>query len=165
MALFGDLNEVKILGNITSDIELRFTGGGTAVANFGVATNRRFKQGEEWKDETDFHNIVVWANLAQNLAQRAKKGTRIMVTGRLQTRSWDGQDGKKNYKTEVIADDVFLIDRYERGKGEDLPQAKVTQGDGNPQNQSAKYSQGKQESSNSSKSNDDDIIDPNDLPF
>jgi len=117
MSLFGDLNEVRLLGNITQDIELRFTPSGAAVANFSIATNRRFKQGEEWKDESEFHNIVVWSNLAQQLMQRAKKGTRVMVVGRLQTRSWE-QQGQKKYKTEIIADDVFLIDRYERGKSD-----------------------------------------------
>ena len=75
MSLFGDINKVEIMGNLTQDPELRFTPNGSAVASFSVATNRRYKQGDEYKDETTFHNIVVWGNLAQALSQRAKKGT------------------------------------------------------------------------------------------
>lgn len=166
MSLFGDLNEVRLLGNITSDIEMRFTNSGTAVASFGVATNRRFKQGDEWKDETDFHNIVVWANLAQGLAQRAKKGTRVLITGRLQTRSWEGQDGQKKYRTEIIADDIMLIDRYERGKMEggmgggsnfSAPQSNdQPMSDPTP----AKTSKPKAKAAPA-----DDVVDPDDLPF
>ena len=111
---FDDLNETKLLGNMTNDPELKFTPSGTAVLNFSMATNRRYKQGEEWKDEVAYHNIVVWGNLAQGLATRAKKGTRVLVDGRLQTRSWEGTDGKKNYRTEIVASNVLLIDRYNR---------------------------------------------------
>lgn len=172
MSLFGDLNEVKILGNMTSDPELRFTGNGTPVASFSVATNRRFKQGEEWKDQSEFHNVVVWSNLAQQLAQRAKKGTRIMVLGRLQTRSWDGQDGQKKYRTEIVADDVFLIDRYEKGKSGDLPMPQATNGQGGSFNggsansgKSGSAAAGSASSASSAASGQVDEIDPDDLPF
>jgi single-strand DNA-binding protein len=157
MSFFGDLNEVRLLGNITSDIELRYTSSSVPVCNFGLATNRSYKQGEEWKDETEFHNIVVWNNLAQGLAQRAHKGTRILVLGRLQTRSWEGADGKKNYKTEIIASDIHLIDRYEKGKSDELPAAVVA----GP----AKDDSGKPSKSKAPQSFEEDIIDPDDLPF
>jgi len=153
MSLFGDINKVELLGNITSDPEIRYTPNGAAVCSFSLATNRRYKQGETWKDETSFHNIVVWANLATSITQRAKKGTRVLVTGRLQTRSWDSKDGKKNYKTEVIADDVFLIDRYERGKMEnniETNPANNVQVPVKPTNYTP---------------DDSDIINPDDLPF
>jgi single-strand DNA-binding protein len=176
MSLFGDLNEVRLLGNMTQDVELRYTANGTAVANFSVATNRRYKQNEEWKDAVEFHNIVVWGNLAQNVAQRSKKGTRILVTGRLQTRSWEGQDGQKRYKTEVVADDVFLIDRFERGKSEDLEAPKVSEGNieddlidkesKNLDQKSAKKSKkDKDKKDNPPTKQSDDIVDPDDLPF
>lgn len=162
MSLFGDLNEVKILGNMTSDPELRYTNNGTPVASFSIATNRRFKQGDEWKDQSEFHNIVVWSNLAQQLTQRAKKGTRVMVLGRLQTRSWEGQDGKKNYRTEVIADDVFLIDRYERGKSDELPAPQSVQ-DNAPASGSKPSSGGGKAKAPAAPQVDE--IDPDDLPF
>lgn len=104
-----------LMGNITNDPDLRFTPSGSAVLSFGMATNRRYKKGEEWVDDVTYHNIVVWGQRAQSLAQRVKKGTRVLVMGRLQTRSWDGQDGKKQYKTEVVSDEVNLIARYNEG--------------------------------------------------
>ena len=166
MSLFGDINKVEIMGNVTQDPELRYTSSGTPVCNISVATNRSYKQGEEWKDETEFHNIVIWGNLAQGVAQRASKGTRLLVTGRLQTRNWEGQDGKKNYRTELIAEDVFLIDRYEKGKSEDLPEPKVTNNaPGDLSNSENPSSSPKSSGSSSSNNNSDDIIDPDDLPF
>lgn len=113
--MFNDINEVRLLGNITNDPDLRFTPSGAAVLSFGVATNRRYKKGEEWVDDVTYHNIVVWGQRAQSLAQRVKKGTRLFVSGRLQTRSWDGQDGKKQYKTEIVSDDISLVSRYNEG--------------------------------------------------
>lgn len=113
--MFNDINEVRLLGNITNDPDLRFTPSGSAVLSFGVATNRRYKKGEEWVDDVTYHNIVVWGQKAQSLAQRVRKGTRLFVSGRLQTRSWDGQDGKKQYKTEIVSDDISLVSRYNEG--------------------------------------------------
>lgn len=164
MGVFGDLNKVEIIGNITQDIDLRYTANGSAVTNFSIATNRSYKLGEEWKDEVSFHNIVVWANDAEQLGQRAKKGTRIYVQGRLQTRSWDDQEGKKQYRTEIIAERIILLDRYEKGGD-----------DSNAGGYSAPKSQGAPSAKPAfskpvakaapQKSNDEDIIDPDDLPF
>jgi single-strand DNA-binding protein len=158
MSLFGDLNEVKVLGNMTNDPELRYTSSGTPVVNFSVATNRNYKQGDEWKEEVQYHNIVAFGNLASNFAQRASKGTRVMVQGRLRTSSWEGNDGKKNYKTEIISDDIFLIDRYEKGKSADLPDPKVSDG-------SAPTASKRGGGQSQTKGSDDDVIDPDDLPF
>lgn len=113
--MFNDINEVRLLGNITNEPELRFTPNGSAVLSFGMATNRRYKKGEEWVDDVTYHNIVIWGQRAQSLAPRVKKGTRLFVSGRLQTRSWDGQDGKKQYKTEIVSDEVSLVSRYNEG--------------------------------------------------
>jgi len=142
--MFGDLNRAEIIGNITNDLELRYTAGGAAVINFGVATNRRYKQGEEWKDETTFHNVVLWGRQAETLVKFAKKGTRLFVSGRLQTRSWEDADGKKNYKTEIVADEVSLLARYEKGEG--------------------KSSESSSESV-ASGSAEEETINPEDLPF
>lgn len=159
MAVFGDLNEVRLIGNITQDISLRHTNGGTAVTSFGLATNRNFKQGDDWKEEVTFHNIVVWGNDADYLTQKAKKGTRIFVSGRLQTRSWDDQDGKKNYKTEIVAEKIILLDRYERG-GE--PKSKSEMG---MPDEPAYTGTGKSKSTPSTESEAEDTINPDDLPF
>ncbi|MBP9758677.1 single-stranded DNA-binding protein [Candidatus Dojkabacteria bacterium] len=159
MGVFGDLNEVKLIGNITQDLELRHTNTGTSVTSFGLATNRSYKQGDDWKEEVSFHNIVVWSNDAEYLSQKARKGTRVFISGRLQTRSWEDKEGKKNYKTEVIADKIILLDRYERG-------TENSSGNTNskPMNDfsSSKNTKPKQED----QSNDaDDVINPDDLPF
>jgi single-strand DNA-binding protein len=114
--MFGDLNRATVLGNITRDPELRFTPSGSAVLSFSVATNRRYQKDNEWVDAPSFHNIVVWNN-AEELSKRIRKGTRIYIEGRMETRSWESQDGKKNYKMEVNAEKIILIDRYE-GKPE-----------------------------------------------
>lgn len=151
MSIFGDLNEAQVIGNMTQDIEVRYTTNGSAVANFSVATNRSFRRqgSDEWQEEVAFHNIVVWGSDAESLSQRAKKGTRIYIKGRLQTRSWEDQDGKKNYRTEIIAEKIILLDRYERGAQESV-------------SPTSKQVSSEQKASESTSS---DEIDPDDLPF
>jgi single-strand DNA-binding protein len=151
--MFGDINNVTLMGNVTRDPELRYTPSGAGVISFGLATNRRYKKGDQWTDEVAYHNIVVW-NSAEQLAQRMRKGTRIYIEGRLQTRSWDDKEGKKQYKTEVVADRVILISRFE-GSNDDqsgIPQS----------SQGGSYSK---PSNNDNASQEEDSIDPNDLPF
>lgn len=154
--MFGDLNEVTILGNITKDPDLRFTPSGAAVVSFSVATNRRYKKGEEWVDEPSFHNVVVWNN-AESLAQRIRKGTRILIQGRVQTRSWDGQDGKKQYKTEIVSEKIILVSRFEGDTNEP-----GNTGGGFEKKAKAKPSEDMPEESGSAAEED---IDPSDLPF
>jgi single-strand DNA-binding protein len=103
------LNKVMLIGNLGKDAETRYTPSGAAVTNFSVATARRSKdqQTGEWKDETDWHNVVLWR--AENLANYLQKGKRIYVEGRLQTRSWEDQSGNKRYSTEVVADASGVI--------------------------------------------------------
>jgi len=162
MAVFGDLNEAQVIGNITQDLEVRYTTGGSAVTNFSVATNRSFRKrdSEEWQEEVAFHNIVVWGKDAEFMSQRARKGTRVYVRGRLQTRSWEDQDGKKNYRTEIVADKVILLDRYERGSGSKSTGAPAEGNDKSPMPEEDKKSADK-----SKKSKKNDEIDPDDLPF
>jgi len=103
-------NTTILVGNATRDPELRFTPSGTAVCNFGIAINRRFKnkQTGEYEDaDPSFFDVVAWQDLAENVAESVTKGTRVMIEGRLEQRSWDDKDtGDKRYKIEVIADDV-----------------------------------------------------------
>jgi single-strand DNA-binding protein len=96
-------NTVTIVGNVTRDPELRFTPGGMAVASFGVAWNRRKQDGE---DEVSFFDVTCFRDLAENVAETAHKGTRVIIYGMLQQRSWETPDGDKRSKVEVIADEV-----------------------------------------------------------
>jgi single-strand DNA-binding protein len=101
-------NTVTLVGNITDDPELRFTPSGAAVANFTVAVNRRYKnQSGEWEDKLDgFFRCNCWREMAENVAESFRKGTRIMVVGRLQQRSWDDQEGNRRSAFEVQVDEV-----------------------------------------------------------
>lgn len=101
-------NNVDLVGNVTRDPELRFTPSGQAVATFGLAVNRRWqnRQTQAWEEATSFFDIVCWAQLAENVAESVSKGTRLIVTGRLEQRSWETQEGDKRSKVEVIADEV-----------------------------------------------------------
>lgn len=101
------LNKAFIIGNLTRDPELKSLPSGMKVTSFSVATNRVWKDKDGKRQEgTDYHNIVVFGRQAETVAQYLKKGSQALVEGRIQTRSWDGQDGKKNYRTEIVADRV-----------------------------------------------------------
>lgn len=156
--MFGDLNRAEVIGNITNDLQLRYTGSGTAVLSFGVATNRSYKpqNSDEWKDDTTFHNIVVWAKQAEMLSERGRKGTRVFISGRLQTRTWDDADGKKNYKTEIVANEIILLDRYEKGPRSEIKSAIPETEIDDPKSKSKPKRSTKKK---------DNIIDPDDLPF
>lgn len=115
-----DLNKVMIIGNMTRDAEMRMTGSGQSVASFAVATNRQWKnQTGEVQKSAEFHDVVAWGKLAEIVEQYTKKGRRIFIEGRLQTRSWEGQDGVKRNKTEIVASDIILLDRKEADSEED----------------------------------------------
>ncbi|MCC6290549.1 single-stranded DNA-binding protein [Candidatus Nomurabacteria bacterium] len=101
------LNKAIVIGNLTRDPELRAIPSGTKVCSFSVATNRVWKDKNGMKQEdTQYHNCVVFGSQAENVAQYLRKGSSVLVEGRLQTRSWDAQDGKKQYRTEIVADRV-----------------------------------------------------------
>lgn len=106
-----NLNRSQILGNLTRDPEMRFTPNGQAVANFTVATNRKWKgrDGAPDGEDTQYHDIVVWGKQAEAVVPMLKKGAPAFVEGRLQTRNWEGQDGVKRYKTEIIADNIIVL--------------------------------------------------------
>lgn len=107
------LNKVLIIGNCTRDPEMRTIPSGQSVATFGIATNRRWKdqQSGEWKEQAEFHNIVAWARLAETCGQYLKKGSRVYIEGRLQTRTWEDQTGVKKSRTEVVAEQMIMLDR------------------------------------------------------
>jgi single-strand DNA-binding protein len=101
-------NNITLVGNVTRDPELRFTPNGQATASFGLAVNRRWqnRQTNEWEEATSFFDIVCWRELAENAAESLSRGSRVIVNGRLDQRSWEGQDGEKRSKIEVTADDL-----------------------------------------------------------
>lgn len=105
------LNKVLIIGNLTRDPELRYTPQGTAVCTFSIATNRQWKtESGDQKDEAEFHRIVAWDKLAEICSKMLKKGSRTYVEGRLQTRSWQGQDGNQRTTTEIVISDMIVLE-------------------------------------------------------
>lgn len=104
------LNKVMLVGNLTRDPDLRHTPNGKPVTSFGVATNRRWKnETGELQEETEFHTVVVWGKLAEVVPQILKKGHRVFIEGRLRTRSWEGQDGIKRQRTEVVMENFIPL--------------------------------------------------------
>src|SRR4029077_8010655 len=115
-----NLNKALLIGRLTKDPEMRYTPSGTAVTNFSIATNRWSSGADgEKKEFTDYHNIVAYnagkRNLAEIVAQYTRKGALVYVEGRIQTRSWEGQDGQKRRTTEIIANDVQFLDSRSGG--------------------------------------------------
>ncbi len=112
-----DLNRATLIGNVTKDPEMRSTPSGQNVVNFSVATNRRWKDqtSGELKEAVEYHNLVAWGKLAQTISTYLKKGSKIYAEGRLQTRSWEDQAGVKKYRTEVVVDNMIMLDK--KGSG------------------------------------------------
>jgi single-strand DNA-binding protein len=106
-------NSVTVVGNATRDPELRFTPSGQATASFGLAVNRRWqnRQTQEWEERVSFFDIVCWQQMAENVAESVQKGTRVIVTGRLEQRSWES-NGEKKSKIEIVADEIGPSLRY-----------------------------------------------------
>lgn len=118
------LNNVSLVGRLTKDVELRYTPSNVAVATFTLAVNRTFKN-ENGERETDFINCVMWRQQAENLASWAKKGALIGVTGRIQTRSYDNQQGQRVYVTEVVTEQFQLLES--KGQGNQTQQRQAQQ--------------------------------------
>lgn len=126
------LNKVVLYGNLTRDVELKSLPSGSAVASFGVATNRTWKDKDgSKKEQTEFHNVVAFGRTAEVIAQYCKKGRPLYIEGRIQTRSWEGkEDGKKQYRTEVVCETFQFgpstpgtsrTEREDRGEDTDRP--------------------------------------------
>jgi len=106
----GALNQAEIIGNVSRDPELRQTPNGNSVVSFGVATNYSWKdRSGETQEKTEFHNVVAWDELAKSIAETFKKGRKVYIRGRLQTRSWETPDGNKRYTTEIISDGALAL--------------------------------------------------------
>lgn len=109
-----DLNRAMIIGNVTRDPELRTTTTGQNVCSFGIATNQTWTDAQGAKQQrAEYHNIVAWGKLAEICGQYLAKGRKVYVEGRLQTREWEAQDGAKRNRTEIVADNMILLDRKE----------------------------------------------------
>ncbi|MCH7758775.1 single-stranded DNA-binding protein [Patescibacteria group bacterium] len=127
-----NVNKAIVLGNVTRDPEVKTTPSGQTVASFGLATNRYWKDREsgEKKEQTEFHNIVVWGRLAEIAQQFLKKGSLVYIEGRLQTRNWEDPQGNKKYRTDIIAEKLQL--GPQSGKKSDAQTAKPTTNKSNP---------------------------------
>ena len=137
------LNKVMLIGNLGKDPEMRYTANGNAVTSFSLAVNRTSQsQDGERREETEWFDIVAWNRLAELCSQFLQKGRKAYVEGRLHTRSWEGQDGQKRYRTEVVANTVLFLDAAGGGGGA----ARMEQYDDHPAGAGAP-------------------VDPDDLPF
>jgi single-strand DNA-binding protein len=115
------VNKVILLGTLGKDPELKYTPQGTAVAKFSMATNENYKdkQSGEWKERTEWHNVVCWQRTAEVAAEYLKKGRQVYIEGRITTRSWDDKEtGQKKYMTEIVANDLILLGGKRDGDGE-----------------------------------------------
>ena len=122
-----NLNKVFVLGNVTRDPEQKKLPSGQTVASFGIATNRFYKQNEEKKQEVEFHNIVLFGRLAEIAAQYLKKGSLVLVEGRIKTRNWTDASENKHYKTEIIGESLQLGPRAGGAEFESSPSSEKTE--------------------------------------
>lgn len=158
------MNKVFLLGHAGKDPEIRATQTGGIVANFSLATADRQKQGEEWVDKTEWHNVVAFKRTAEIIRDYVKKGSKVMIEGKIQTRSWDDKDsGQKKYRTEIIVNDLTLLgdsQGSENGNGSSRASNSSTNG---------KTSGGYSESGSSSYNNQHEYgdleIQDSDIPF
>jgi len=160
----GSVNKVIILGRLGADPELKYLPSGQAVCTLSVATSERYKdRNEQIKEKTEWHSVVVWGKTAENYVNKVgKKGMAIHVIGKLQTRSWDGNDGRKNYRTEVVAEEVTLIataPRPEQQGGDEQPARGRSGGGGGSSGPSSqqRMSQGYEPAPDDFSGSDDDI--------
>jgi single-strand DNA-binding protein len=153
------LNRVQLIGNLTRDPELRYTPSGAAVCTFGIATNRAWttETGEK-REEVDFHNIVAWRKLAEICSQFLVKGRKVFVEGRLTNRSWISQDGQQKSRTEIVIDDMILLDN----KGSVTGNASASKGEDAPATKTKKIEN--KEVSQAVNEAPDDVM-PDDIPF
>jgi single-strand DNA-binding protein len=168
------LNKVELIGNLTRDPELRYTPQGTAVCTFGIATNRSWvTDSGEKKEEADFHRIVAWNKLAELCSQLLSKGRKIYVEGRLSNRSWTGQDGAQRTVTEIVINDMIILDSRreasEPGASDEVPDfmeepsaAEVSNG---TQKAEAENVSKQTPKKTGKKTSEADEVNPDDIPF
>jgi single-strand DNA-binding protein len=123
------LNKAMIIGNLGRDPEMRYTPTGQAVTQFTVAVNRNYRgQDGNWQEETEWFRVVAWGPLAERTAENLRKGRKVYVEGRIQTRQWEDKDGQKRYTTELVANQVTSLDRGQRDEGDPGPGDTATGG-------------------------------------
>jgi single-strand DNA-binding protein len=132
-------NSVTLVGNITREPELRFTGGGKGVASFGLAVNRRYQVNGEWQEKVSFFNVVAWDSLGENAAASLHKGNRIIVSGRLEQREYETREGEKRTVVEIVADEIGPSLRWARAEIERISRS---DGGGSPSSGSSGSSGG-----------------------
>jgi single-strand DNA-binding protein len=119
-------NSITVVGNLTRDPELRFTNSGKAVVSFGIAVSRRYQVNNEWQEQTSFFNVTAWDQLGENAAASLQKGTRVLVSGRVEVREYQGRDGDKRTSVDIVADEIgpslrwatAQIERTQRTEGQ-----------------------------------------------
>lgn len=162
------LNRVQLIGNLTRDPELRYTPSGTAVCSFSIATNRNWTTDTgEKKEEVEFHRIVVWNKLAEICSQFLVKGRKVFVEGRLQTRSWNAQDGTQKQTTEIVISDMILLDSKRpdaaEPNGETAEPVQKEEPEEKPSIKQSSKSKNKAEAPEEAK--EEEEIVPDDIPF
>ncbi len=161
-----NLNKVFIIGRVTDDVQLRATGSNQSVANFSIATNRVWNdKGGQKQESTEFHNIVAWGRQAEIASQFLTKGGLVMIEGRLQTRSWEGNDGQKRRTTEIVCERLQLGPRSSNS-GSYTKDSQVDKDDANPKKDLKEFEDSLEEGINSVEVDDNgNEINPEDLPF
>lgn len=151
------LNKVQLIGNLTRDPELRYTPTGSAVCTMGLATNRTWTTDSgEKKEEVEFHRVVAWNKLAELCSQLCTKGRKIYVEGRLRTNTWQGQDGASRSTTEVVIEDMILLDSKRTGQTDEHHEAV---------NAHAEAVKAPQEEKPATENKPMESVNPNDIPF
>ncbi len=164
------LNKVILIGNLTRDPELRYTPAGTAVCTFGVATNRSWTtQTGETKEETEFHRIVAWNKLGELCSQLLVKGRKVYVEGRLTTHSWTAQDGTQRTSTEIVIEDMIILDSKKSFKEEgEVKESLPPTSELSAEEKKEEPKKEKQEKKTVDKKNEEKVnenIGPDDIPF
>lgn len=170
------LNKVQLIGNLTRDPEMKQIPGGQVVTTFSVATNLSWTDSSGQKqDKAEFHNVVAWRKLAEICGQYLKKGGKVYIEGRLQTRTWEAEDGSKRYRTEIVADNMIMLDK--KGETQSNQTTNNIAPKSNTQSQQQNSSQPQQQSQdqqqqapsntsdNSQPANPEDEVTIDDLPF
>lgn len=158
------LNRVQLIGNLTRDPELRYTPQGTAVCTIGLATNRSWTtDGGDKKEEVEYHRIIAWNKLAELCSQLLSKGRKIYVEGRLSTRSWTAQDGSQKSTTEIVIDDMIILDSR---RDQAVESQDMSYDDEPVEKVAAKKAPAKNDKKEEKKESEDfDEINPDDIPF
>jgi single-strand DNA-binding protein len=154
------LNKVFLYGNLTRDPELKALPSGTQVASFSIATNRTYKDKDGKKQEqADFHNIVAFGRTAEVMSQYLSKGRPVFIEGRIQTRSWEGKDGSKQYRTEIV------VDNFQFGASGGPGAGSTHTGSANPSQAKSKAQEPDEPAGGAGIQYPDEDIDPDDIPF